>query len=73
MIGTTNQLIKTHKFTASDIVVDLDAETVAYGSEATEKEVRLNGQEKKFMQRIIQVVEGGIEEEERSWRSLNAF
>lgn len=34
LIGTTNQLIRSHKKTGADLVVDLDTNTLIYSNES---------------------------------------
>ena len=67
LIGTTNLLIKTHKNTQADMLVDVDKSTIEFKCEKFQKLLQLNSGEKKFIWSILLNVQNHILPEEQSW------
>lgn len=72
MIGTTNQLIRQHKNTQADLVIDLDRNHVEWLSNGgnVPNELKSNSAERAFIENLVVHVQRTIEDSEKSWKSL---
>lgn len=63
LVGTTSLLIRDHKKTKSDIIVDLDLNQIIYQNDNVKELLSLNSEEKCFMENIQKHVKININEE----------
>ena len=70
LLATTNQLLKQHKKTSPDVIVDLDANTITVMNESTKSAIALNPDEKKFMETISKTVMKNITETDKNWKNM---
>ncbi|EGR31580.1 hypothetical protein IMG5_106320 [Ichthyophthirius multifiliis] len=70
LIGTTSQLIKTHKKTQADLIIDLDQNSIIYQNENIKNLLQLNSEEKKFMENIYKISKQYISEEQKDWKNM---
>ncbi|EAR89363.1 transporter Avl9 (macronuclear) [Tetrahymena thermophila SB210] len=70
LIGTTNQLIRSHKKTGADLIVDLDTNQLIIQNEAIKTSLQLNSEEKKFMEGITKTVNKVVSESDKNWKNM---
>jgi len=63
-------LLKQHKKTSPDVIVDLDANTIVITNENTKNAISLNADEKKFMEFINKTVVKTITETDKNWKNM---